>query len=457
MLETFRLWGRAMRDYYWGASAVVVLVPVTYGAIQYPSLTYGAIAATLTLVAFFLIPRQLLLGVSISTAIVATALVPGLSTESGLAQFGAAAASGALVLASLFRSGRVPRRNGFVVALLLLYLITFLATIFNPIANWFYLSAALVALPVGFVAPRVNSAERRVIHRTVIVLALILGGIAIAESFIFDRLLIAQPTIGQSAHAFLPQVVRGEATTGTPLVLGFLLLVAFVLVATAEGHRISRLLAVVVLALGVLATGSASVAAILALGLMLAIFVRASPAVRITGVFIAFCCGALAAVVGQIPEPLVDQVTGANATQRTNSLMSVPRLLDLQSIPNVLFGNGWGGADLLYRTRVLLESRSASIDNQFVTTMVESGVVGFLVLIVAIVFAIRNCRREYIAMLVAMVAMFISFDVLLWAMPATLLFFIAGSMRDQEPNVPESLPNSSTIGLMSSRSNDRSG
>jgi hypothetical protein len=404
------------------AAAAVLVVAETRQFLLATSLVFAAIL-------FAWLPGRIVVGASTATAIAITSLTPGLSGGSGIAQFAAATAAGLLVVIAIFRSRRKVRFTGFIAAITALYLVTLLSTVFGATPDWFYLSTACVAYPAAIAATTFTAADRKVFTRALIAMGVILALLASAEAFVFHRLLFAPPRTGQSAHAFFPGVLRAEATAGHPLVLGFLLLVSLMLLSQMRDREVGRLLAGAVLLIGILSTGSSSILLVAVAGLFLIVFLRSGLGGRISLVVVSGGTAAFALAYDLVPAGVFSEFTGLNAEQRLNSLFSVPRLLGMQDVGNILLGNGWGGAEALYRSGILLESRSGSVDNQFVTSVIESGLLGCVALLIALVLAIRTTVFDHRVALICTVIMFLTFDVLIWAMPTTLVLVLAATQQ----------------------------
>lgn len=409
---------------------------VTIWFLATPMLAGVVIAVLLAIGGFLRLPTDKVLGVASSAALVLAALAP--ITHSGILQFTAAGVAGGIVTVGLFRSRCRLKWTNFATVVCISQALLLTTTIFSTGGNWFYASTAIGAIPVMIASQSMNPWERRFTERSIITLASMLATIALIETFLVHHLLFRDPPLGQSPHAFILGAVRAETVVGHPLVLGFLLTMAYLILINGANKRLLRIALSVLLVAGVVATGSASILALMVIGTLATGMRMASASGKVT-LAVLGAAGLVIVFVGRlVPDTLLSQFEGINASQRLNSVAAVPAIVGRQSAMNSILGNGWGSAGDLYKSGLIGQSRSMSIDNQFVTTLIDSGILGTFLLCVCIVVTMRKHLSKYGPALIAVLALFFSFDLLLWTLPAMLVVFLASGYRDVASTLGES-------------------
>lgn len=403
------------------AAAGAFAALLAFVAIEHPVLTFAALLVVISAPALLLVRRDRILGVAVSLALVGTFFAPGLSGQSGMAQ-SAAALGGALLIA--FAWLRTPERAAplpVARALTVLVALTCLATALSPTPDWFYFGPAVLMIAVLWAGSSLTPESRQTVRRTVAATALILGSIAVAETFALGRLLFTPPPVGQSAHAFFPGLVRGEATTGQPLVLGLLLILGALVITQSSARLPARALGLAIITAGAVATGSASVVVVLVAAVLLDWFVRGRGVARfyivVTGLIAALIIGNRSTAV----EALAREFGGTNVAHRLGSLDAIQRLVELRGIWSAMIGDGWGSAPRLYASGIIPQSASNAIDNQFVATLAQAGLLGAILLVAALVATVVRLPPGGRVIATAAIVTFLSFDVMMWAAPSALL------------------------------------
>ncbi|GAB3611527.1 hypothetical protein GCM10027414_36530 [Humibacter ginsengiterrae] len=107
-------------------------------------------------------------------------------------------------------------------------------------------------------------------------------------------------------------------------------------------------------------------------------------------------------------------------------------------MPIVLFGNGWGTNAALYSSNLFGQNTFYAIDNEWVTILAQAGLVGAVLLAALFPLVMLRGRTAYVPLLIAVLAMFFSFDVLLWAAPALVVGLIVSeeSRRKSTTRLP---------------------
>jgi hypothetical protein len=374
----------------------------------------------------FVTPRTSVLPWAMSLAFVAAVLIRA-TPLSGFQLFASSLALGGGVFIAYLRSPReghlAPRAAWWMAALTV---IVAFATLASPTPDWFFGSVAAVGIVFAFSGSRLDTRGRRAVEIVVVATGCALAVAAIVETFVADSLIWFSQRGGQSAHALIPGGVRAEATVGHPLVLGFVLLAALLLLLTRFGGPVA-VFALVLLVVGIVATGSASVILVGVLAGCYSLWRRWTGFLRTTAFVVALAAATVLLLAGILPGGLLDEVSGSNASHRAASVAAIPSLLTERPVGEVLIGSGWGANAGLYSSGVIQASGSNAIDNQWVTTLAHGGVLGCVALVCFTYVSLRRTRSDYHPVLLASFVMFFSFDLLTWMVPATLIgFFVSG-------------------------------
>jgi hypothetical protein len=161
----------------------------------------------------------------------------------------------------------------------------------------------------------------------------------------------------------------------------------------------------------------------------------------IVGLYVILTAVTLAGASGFLNGWLVTNFAqGDSLSHRSGALQAVPALLR-QPIGAVLLGNGYYSGPSLFRRGLLQTGSFYAIDNQFVSTLVEVGVIGVLVVVLTIVLALQRRRPESVPLMI-MVAFFFTFDEFAWPMSIALFGMLIGAIssstteQNQEPASP---------------------
>jgi uncharacterized membrane protein len=292
----------------------------------------------------------------------------------------------------------------------------------------------LIGASVLVMAMLANESERSFIIRSVIVLASIEGAFAIYEA-------LAQPTPlwGYSTFSaggvpvqvdsqIFANVARAQGSLGQPLVLAFLLLAGLGLVIGFRPMTSALLYWSIVAAIvgGLIATGSRSGLAVAAI---LLLFSKHRAAGRwVVGLYLSCLALALLTLFGFWESDVVNRFFASNSlSHRTSSWGSVSSLLSQQRLTQVLFGNGFSSTRRLYDTGILPNSNGFyAVDNQFVSTLAELGLVGLVAIVGVIVWTVLRGDRRFVWAILGALAMFWSFEVLLWPSSYAILLVLLG-------------------------------
>ncbi|WP_345752737.1 hypothetical protein [Microbacterium rhizophilus] len=318
-----------------------------------------------------------------------------------------------------------------------------LSTLLHPavaeIGAW--VTVALPALAVVVVMVSASPGEVTTIARFII-------GLSTAEAAyaVLEMLRIAPRLWGNSVsypHQILPGLVRGEGTLGQPLMLALLLLLALTLTLGKSGPRGARRVAIAaVLIAGLVATGSRSALIVAVAVILFSIGGKLWTRIAV-GMFSALTLVVYLAASGFFTGSIVQNfLTGDSVSHRSGALEAIPKLLG-QTPGEVLLGSGHGSTARLFGQGLLQSGSFYAIDNQLVSTLATGGVVALALLVIAIVHGFRIGAGSRIP-LVAVVVLFLTFDVLAWPAGAALFSFAMGLALAARMPARESDHNTST-------------
>ncbi|MDR6691206.1 hypothetical protein J2X55_002118 [Microbacterium sp. 1154] len=253
-------------------------------------------------------------------------------------------------------------------------------------------------------------------------------------------------------HQLLPGLTRGEGTMGHPLMLALLLLLAVALVLSQQAKftRPQKTASFILLSAGLFATGSRS-GIIVAVALLL-FSLGGSRATRVVvGSFSALLLTLFLAATGFFSGNIVTSfLEGDSVGHRSGALEAVPKLITQQPA-NVIIGNGVGSVDNLFTQGLLQTGNFFAIDNQLVTTLATTGILGLVTLVVTVVVAL--CQRDAIRKpLIAVTIFFFTFDVLSWPAGFSLYALALGLCFTQQDHKSSEQPMGGTKPINALRS-----
>lgn len=397
----------------------------TLGADSVSWVLPAAVAALGTVV---LAPRPVVAGATSAIAVVVLAVFDA-GTAPGAVQWAGTAFAALLLLLALVRSRpwRLDRRALIPLALVTAYL---LLCVSGAVLNGQGGGAAIVvrslggALAVGVVLAAGGALTRRVFARGVVYFGLVQSVLAAigalgAPLAPFGFFLIRSVRTENRITGF---GVREQVLSGHPIAFTVLTLAALLIVAgawTLWSVRL-RLAAGALLLLGVVLGGSrTAVAAGLAVVVATAAFGgaawlrRRSRRVRVTA-----AAGAsllLLAVVGYAAVVLAGMIDSPSFSHRAGVVGAVPGLLGERSLPALLFGEGALGSLALFEAGRLGDEGWWVIDNQFVSSLIDGGLVGLALFLALLARTIVVGDLTARLLVVAAAAECFSIDLLLWS------------------------------------------
>lgn len=332
-----------------------------------------------------------------------------------------------LLTVAVVRLRRPARTDAVAMILLLAYLAgTWYATSGSMIegAGFQLLMHAVTLLAFVVFGSDANPDERRVIYRTLVVVAVLESLYALYEFATQPDVLWASPVPEAMAsggprlpHEVLDGAVRSQGTFGHPLLLAFFLLAALAVALRADYKRsINRTVVILILLAGLGASGSRS-ALVVAIAL-LAFTVGVKRFSFWRGVIVSGIILAIAAASSFFTSDTYRRFTeGGSLSHRLETIDVADRLMNLRESTQVWFGDGWYSIESLAARGLLQSDGFVAIDNQWVALLAVSGVVGLAVWIILLLRAMRLADGPSRLALAAVVAMFFAFDALQF--PAT--------------------------------------
>ena len=312
--------------------------------------------------------------------------------------------------------------------LLAVNLFSLVSTLFSPWANWYFGAVALVSSAGYLTFASLGANSRRRLKSLVLLIAIVQSVLALLQ-FATNSLLYRPNRIGLSNNAFFSGAERAEGTIGQPLALGALLLTGFLFLMASQTVRAwHKVFGGLLLLSGMVTTGSASIVVTALLTWLLGTMFFSSQKARPTLIIVLCSLALLAAASGTLSFGILNEFSLSANSQRVDSWNAFPRLLQEQPPFPLLFGNGWGSENYLFSNGYITDSVSHAIDFQFLSTLGIAGVLGLISLVFfgasSLAHSLSSRSREFQA-LFANIALFLSFDVLAWAVTSLLIGLLA--------------------------------
>jgi|GEM_PF-6121219 len=235
-------------------------------------------------------------------------------------------------------------------------------------------------------------------------------------------------------NELVASIPRAQGTFGHPLPLAFMLVLGTLTLIRTRGFRLPLKVALFALmGTGVFVSGSRNAiilfVALSALTLALPALLKRVPILLMLGI-----SGLLIAAPF-----LLDQfdriVTTGSVFHRVGAFESVSRLISSRGTLAVLFGDGSAATPRLYSEGLLQSDGLAAVDNQYVLTFAQNGLVGLAILVMMIVLAFRRASTTLRVLLLAVAITGMIFDLFTWpATGFTVWFVVAAAIaRMSEP------------------------
>lgn len=337
--------------------------------------------------------------------------------------------------------------------LLVFFALVGLTTLMSGQADLFTLLLPVAAVLSYVLTYSGDPEQRRTVTRAVVFLALLEAVFAYVEVIFRTGPLLGALFTTSPVNPLLQGLPRAQGTLGHPIVLGFLLVVGIGILCAKRSRTAARLMLLIVLLGALVTTGSSSGVAFGALIVLVWLLSRKSwPGKTFAAIFGAF---ALLLVLsnGWVQTVIATELEPRNAAHRLNSITAIPRLFEHRDLGAAIFGQGYGGVVELYLTGVLTNDGFYAIDNQYVTFLVQGGLIGLVVIlgalsIITAKLAARPSRR-FFAGWIGLLAMGLSFDFMAWYAAAVLLTTYAAvaipSTESAEPPPTRNLSRARTV------------
>ncbi|WP_207842621.1 O-antigen ligase family protein [Williamsia soli] len=425
---------------------VVLASAVGYGVVYHLSLTYGAAltVAVVTIGAFLRSDRVVgILGSSVIVMVVLLPihLVPNLFRLAEML---------VLVLVSAVILARRPLPRTVHMSMMGLvagyFVVTFLSTRSMGITGAMYQFILHVIIGVTFLIVGLysNPDERQQIVRVIIGLAVVESIYAAYEVLFTPAVLWASPVpesfkwpSDRLGSEIIPGLLRAQGTFGHPLLMSMFLAVGLAL--TARHHfnnPMHRYWITAVILAGGFATGSRSTIIIMIAVLFFAYGPRTLSWVRglvLTGLTLGF-----ALLFSFSTSGVYQRFSESDSvSHREGALDAAERLLD-QSFTRAMTGSGWYSREWLFDRNFLQLDGFLAIDNQFVSLIATSGLIGLGIFVAIIIGSVWFAQPEYRPAVLSLFAMYFVFDVNEFPAPWAILMLLIGlSCHRPEPEPEE--------------------
>ena len=282
------------------------------------------------------------------------------------------------------------------------------------------LAPALLALSFATTGGLLAEDDLRTVARWIVILGVCQAVLAFAEAQLLATWAQNIAATNGELYRYRPNLVldgigRASGTMGHPILLGLICAIAAILTLNRDVVR-SRPIGwalFIALAYGVVLSGSRSSVAALIVGTLVYFLHPKTKTRRSLRILI---------VLALIPTMVIyisEAIAGARSVSiysLNNRLDALPRFLETLNRPieNVFLGEGENF------------SLNTVADNQFLTTIGVYGLIGFLILVSGIIFALFSRRPTVTATVMVLAFMALSFDVLEWGFSSVMFWLLVG-------------------------------
>ncbi len=227
-------------------------------------------------------------------------------------------------------------------------------------------------------------------------------------------------------NPFLPELARVQGTTGHPIILSLVIIVALLLL-VALGHSLSRWYRAICISaclVSLLLTGTRSAFVALAVGLCVYLLLAPSGTSRFRNVLVIIGSGA-AIWLGDfgLSQVATEAVASNSFQHRVDGWLNFDQLLYRPGQVG-LVGSGLNSELEIFAQGFLQQDGFLVIDNHLIWTLAISGVVGLVLMTAAIGLAWARADRLGRSLLAVMVVMGFSFDLMTWIVSASLFVVV---------------------------------
>lgn len=241
----------------------------------------------------------------------------------------------------------------------------------------------------------------------------------------------------------LASIPRAQGTFGHPLPFAFTLIIgALLLIRTRPWHGLVRFPIFALLGAGVFVSGSRN-AIILFVALSLLAFILPSLLARLPIVGTVALVGFTIALpyVLEIYDELVDS---GSVGHRLGALNAITNLVNGRSLTATMLGDGSASSPRLFYAGLLQTDGFAAVDNQYVLTLAQNGILGLMALVAVMIVAFRRASATLRVLLLAVMITGMIFDLFTWPAIGFLVWFLIASafasMPGTDPQMKETVP-----------------
>lgn len=240
---------------------------------------------------------------------------------------------------------------------------------------------------------------------------------------------------GQSTalrNELIPSTVRAQGTLGHPLPYAFTLILGCALLMRSESNRnVGKFLLWALLAAGIIVSGSRNAIALYIIITLLGLIKPRAVGRFGFAIFVALVGGILAIpfIVQQI-----ERLTGSGSVfHRMGALESIERLIFARDVWPAIFGDGAASTPRLFDTGLLQTDGLEAVDNQYVLTLAQEGVIGLVILVCILTVAFKRADAVLKIVLFAVLAECMIFDLLSWPSMAIYAWVFIGVAFGRKP------------------------
>jgi hypothetical protein len=278
-----------------------------------------------------------------------------------------------------------------------------------------------------------NADQRRTADGWVIGLAIVQASIAIWQKLFNEPILWGYlGTVPEATHAVNPIWEPGGRAMGSlshPIPLALIIGVGIILILSRARVRLLWRIAICgVLLAGLFASGTRS--GVISVAVVGAVALLSSFRGRTRWFWRVVVVGGLVAASSQLSlfgANIIASLIGTQSLEHRGTASDVAaNLLNAGGI-NLWFGYGREGLDFLAQRGIIVSDVVLAIDNNFVTLLAVSGLVGLAAIIGLLLYGFSKGDTTSRLGLILVVSMFLSFDVSLWFPCTLVLLYFAGS------------------------------
>ena len=422
-------------------SALLLLVAMVIGGIFQPLYTVVAIGAGVFLASFLWKIRTFFL---FHTAIIFVFAVgiPALRLSGELGQLrlvvpAVLAMSGTALLARV----KFLAPAGLVWALVAAFLIQALATaaVMDPY-QWETLALTITVVYAGLAVA--GSTTKLCLWRSVAGLMIAMAA-AQAALGLFELAFLDQPLwrggrilpSGQSValrNELIPSMTRVQGTLAHPLPYAFTLILGCALLMRSEsGRRVGKFLLWALFAAAIIASGSRNAIALFVIVTLLGM-IKPRQVGRFGFATFVAAIGSILALPFIMEQ--IDRLTGSGSVfHRMGALESIERLIFARGFWPSVIGDGSASTPRLFSTGLLQTDGFEAVDNQYVLTLAQEGLIGAAILIGIFLVAFKRADATLKLLLVAIFAECMIFDLLSWPSMAIYAWVFIGVAMGRKP------------------------